>query len=60
MGDMNLHSPVWDIHDRYSEGAELLLEVTERWDLRLLTPRGEPTRVQKGNRVERDSTIDYI
>lgn len=60
MGDMNLHSPLWDRHERRTPGVEALLYLAERWDLELLTPKGETTRLQRGNRQERDSTIDHI
>lgn len=62
MGDVNLHSPIWDVWDRCSRGVETLLDLGASWRLHLLTPRGEPTRtgVHTGNRQERDSTIDHI
>lgn len=62
MGDMNLHSPIWDVWNRSSRGVEVLLDLEEAWSIQLLTPRGEPTRlgVRQERRSERDSTIDHI
>lgn len=56
VGDFNLHHPSWDKHGRCTEGVEDLLTLSVSWDLRLLTPWGEPTRTRHRNR---DSTIDH-
>ena len=45
VGDMNLHHPAWDVHGRQSTGVEVLTELASKWDLTLLTPKGEPTRL---------------
>ena len=37
--------------------GEVLWELAQKWELQLVTPRGEPTRVRHGHR---DSTIDHI
>ena len=55
-GDMNLHHPLWDREGRTSPRVGVLLTLAERWNLRLLTPWGEPTR-QGG--PFRNSTIDH-
>ena len=55
-GDINLHHPLWDREGRTSPQAGLLLTLAERWNLRLLTPWGEPIR-QGG--PFRNSTIDH-
>ena len=55
-GDMNLHHPLWDREGRTSPQVGLLLTLAERWNLRLLTPWGEPTR-QGG--PFRNSTLDH-
>ena len=55
-GDMNLHHPLWDREGRTSPRVGLLLTLAERWNLRLLTPWGEPTR-QGG--PFRNSTLDH-
>jgi Endonuclease-reverse transcriptase len=55
-GDMNLHHPLWDREGRTSRHVGHLLTLAERWNLRLITPWGEPTRRQGR---DRDSTIDH-
>lgn len=62
MGDMNLHSPLWDEYERSSPGVDRLINLTTRWELYLLTQKGTPTRlgVERRNGRERDSTIDHI
>ena len=56
VGDMNLHHPLWDRAGRTTPESEVLLNAASQWDLRLLTPWGEPTRCRYG---DRDSTIDH-
>ena len=54
---MNLHHPNWDREGRRSPRTEVLWELAQKWELELVTPWGEPTRVRHGHR---DSTIDHI
>jgi hypothetical protein len=56
VGDLNLHHPLWDRAGRTTPESHTLLTLAQRWNLRLITPWGEPTR-QRFN--ERDSTIDH-
>lgn len=56
VGDINLHHPLWDWENRTLLYVGRLLTLADRWDLRLLTPWGKPTR-RRGN--NRDSTIDH-
>lgn len=56
VGDFNAHHPMWDEHRRTSQSAATLLRLAIGWDLDLLTPHGEPTRVQRG---QRSGTIDH-
>jgi hypothetical protein len=56
VGDMNLHHPLWDAQGRTSRNAETLVQLAINWDLKLLTPFGEPTRI--GNERERNGTLD--
>jgi hypothetical protein len=56
VGDFNAHHPMWDVHERTSPSAGTLLRLALEWNLDLYTPRGEPTRVLKG---QRDGTIDH-
>ena len=55
VGDMNLHHPAWDRVGRRSPRVEVLWELAKKWELELVTPWGEPTRVRHGHR---DSTTD--
>jgi len=60
MGDVNLHHPLWDTAGRTSTQADVLLHLTDLWDLSLLTPPGTPTWQPKGGRSHhRPSTIDH-
>lgn len=56
MGDFNLHHPMWDLYQRRDDQAERLIQWALRWELELVTPYGEVTRVFQGHR---DSTIDH-
>ena len=55
MGDFNLHHPLWDRYGRESACSDDLLQLAQRLQLGLATPKGECTRFAKG---QRDSTID--
>ena len=55
VGDFNLHHPLWDRYGRESACSDDLLQLAQRLQLGLATPKGECTRFAKGRR---DSTID--
>jgi hypothetical protein len=60
VGDLNLHHPLWDREGRTSSYADVLLSLGHRWNLRLATPWGEPTRKRHTEyREDRDGTIDH-
>lgn len=60
IGDINLHHPSWDAAGRTSTHANTLLNLTNDWDLSLLTPAGLPTWRPQGHRAHhRPSTIDH-
>ena len=50
-----MHHPLWDKYDRESTYSDNLLQLAQRLQLGLITPKGECTRFAKGHR---DSTID--
>ena len=54
-GDFDLHHPMWDHFERLSRYSGLLLDLAQRLNLGLVTPKGECTRFSKG---QRNSTID--
>ena len=55
VGDFNLHHPLWDQYERESAHSDDLLQLAQRLQLGLITPKEECTRFAKGHR---DSTID--
>lgn len=57
LGDMNVHDPLWDEHDRKTTGIDEFITAAERARLGLLTPKGECTWFCHG---KRNSTIDLI
>src|SRR6266516_7535060 len=59
-GDFNLHHPLWDQHERESDGAGDLLAIAELGGLTLRTPYGAVTRAPQGNQRGRTSTIDHF
>ena len=55
-GDMNLHHPLWDRHNRRQARAQTLLNLAQAWKLQLITPWGTVTHQTEGRR---SSTIDH-